>query len=490
MQKVFFKKYLEVKMPGSGDNTGYVDRLKEKLENLLNGSVEISFNLYEKIYKEFEKGKGKLTCSLMYDAGYHLLWVQAGDVKDCYGIAIDIGSTTISGDLVDLNSGKTIDSATCTNSQVKIGEDVLQRVFYAFKKEGRDELQKLVIQDILFIINRFSERIDMENLLGISIGANTIMVHLFLNLPVETISTVPKTPIVNAPGFIKACEIGINTNRFARVYILPSIGSYVGGDVIGGILVSEMWKKDNISFFIDIGTNGEMVLGNKDWILCASGAAGPAFEGGSIEKGMRAMEGAIDDIAYEKGKFRFHVIGGGKPVGICGSGIIKLLSELFLNGIVDRRGKIISGDKVDITDDVYITQNDIDSLMRTKAGANAAVSYMLDSMDVNINDLDKFYIAGALGEYIDIEAAVNIGLYPDISRNKFVILGNTSLKAAKKMLIESEAHKVLNDIRKNFTYMELGEKQDYMNYLEKALFLPHTDLSLYPTVAKRLDSKD
>ncbi|AIS53100.1 ferredoxin [Thermoanaerobacter kivui] len=490
MAKVFFKQYLKMKLPGQGDNIAYVDRVREKLENLLHGRVEIPFELYEKIYKEFEKGKGEVTCSLMYDEKYHLLSIQAGRVEECYAVAIDIGSTTISAELIDLNTGEVLDSANCTNSQVKIGEDVLHRMFHAFNnKAGRDELQKLVAGDILSILDRFSKKIDMENLLGIGIGANTVMVHLLLNLPIETICRVPKTPIINAPGFIKAADIGINVNSFARMYILPSIGSYVGGDVVGGILISDMWKKEEVSFFIDIGTNAEMMLGNKDWLLCAAGAAGPAFEGGSLEKGMRAMEGAIDEVRYEDGKFKFHVIGDVKPIGICGTGMIKLLSELFIHGLVDRRGKLINGDRIFITEDVYITQNDIDNFMRTKAGANAAVSYMLETMNINLSDLDKFYVAGALGEYIDIEAAINIGMYPDIPRDKFVILGNTSLKAAKKMLMEREAHKVLKDIKENLTYMELGEEEGYIHYLEKALFLPHTDLSLYPSVEKRINLK-
>ena len=437
--------------------------------------------------------------------------VEAGDTPQrSIGIACDIGTTTISVHCVDMDTGKIFASKSDYNGQVRRGADVIARIEYAKTERRLEEMRSLVLATINGLIDECLREIKMPagSVYNIAIAGNTTMVHLLLGLQPQSIRESPYVPVVNAPGIVAAGEIGLHAHPLAAVSFAPGVGSYVGGDITSGLLATPMINdKKNISLFMDIGTNGEIVIGNAEFLMAAACSAGPAFEGSGIKCGMRAAAGAIEsfEIDPKMQNVKYSVIGGGKPKGICGSGLISLLGELYTKGLIDRDGKI--ADSVPVSRvpkiegvrglvlvksaaayanrEIVITEADIENLIRTKGAIYAACDLMLSNIGLTFQSITQVYIAGGFGRFINIEHAVRIGMLPDIPRERFSYLGNSSLTGATLALLSKSRRDELAALAKRMTYIDLSADNRYMDAYVAALFLPHTDMGRFPSVGKK-----
>ena len=411
---------------------------------------------------------------------------EIGDVSplsEGYGLAVDIGTTTVAAEIIDLSDGSVVFKDADMNRQRTRGEDVLARIEYA-GEGGTDELRDLVIGTINDIISRSG--IPAEGITSAYIAGNTAMTHLFLGIDPSPIRYPPFEPVVK-DATITGKESRLNIDPDAKVICMPSVSSYVGGDITSDIVDSEMDKKEGLALLIDVGTNGEVAIGNADMLLCCSSSAGPAFEGSQMTSGMLAREGAIDSVRIIDGKVHFTVIGGGEPKGICGSGIIDLVAQLFKAGMVDRRGNFTeSANAKDgvftIVGDVVITQSEISNVIMTKAAIYSATGTMVRSLGVTFDDLETIYIAGGFGNFIDMESAITIGLFPDVDRSKYEYLGNASLAGAKCSLVSKDFRDRVDEVFPKMTYVDLGSDPVFYDEYMSAQFLPHTDDSKFPSV--------
>jgi uncharacterized 2Fe-2S/4Fe-4S cluster protein (DUF4445 family) len=438
-----------------------------------------------------------------------------GKIIDCkpplntnglFGLAVDIGTTTVALCLVNLSNGRILFNKTILNLQRSCGEDIISRINYAGKNDGLSELNRQVLTTINSLIEEALKlnNVKNEEIYYAVIAGNTTMIHLFLGLDPAYIRESPYVPVFNKVPFLKASDTGLNMNPEGRVYCSPSVGSYVGGDITSGIISTPLLKNnEKINLFIDIGTNGEMVIGNNEWMITCACSAGPAFEGSGITSGMPASRGAIEKVKINNKIPEYKVIGNKKPKGICGSGIVDLLAELFINGIVERSGKIrTSADPEHIIEwnnkpayrlvksentadgkDIIITENDITNLIRTKGAIFSSCSLLIKNVGIDFSNIDNIYIAGGFGKHLDIENSIRIGLFPDVERSKFHYMGNTSLIGAYLTLINGSNRHLLEEIADKMTYLELNTEPNYMNEYTGSLFLPHTDMSLFPSLS-------
>ena len=416
--------------------------------------------------------------------------VEVGDITPLsggYGLAVDIGTTTVAAEIIDLSDGNVVFRSADMNRQRTRGEDVLARIEYA-GEGGTEELRGLVIDTINDIIGRSD--LPPEEIRSAYIAGNTAMTHLFLGVDPTPIRFPPFEPVVK-DAVITGKESRLNINPDAKVVCMPSVSSYVGGDITSDIVDSGMDKDEELALLIDVGTNGEVAIGNADMLLCCSSSAGPAFEGSQMTSGMLASEGAIDSIRIIDGKVHYTVIGGGEPKGICGSGIIDLVAQLFLAGMLDRRGNFTesAGAKdgvFTIVGDVVITQSEISNVIMTKAAIYSASGTMVRSLGIGFEDLGKIYIAGGFGNFIDMESAITIGLFPDVDRSKYEYLGNASLAGAKFALLSKDVRERVDTVFPKMTYVDLGSDPVFYDEYMSAQFLPHTDDSKFPSVVNRL----
>jgi len=430
------------------------------------------------------------------------------DVRDL-GAAIDIGTTTVALELIDLKSGAVVAQASDYNRQLVTGEDVLSRIAYAEEK-GTARLQELVVDTINRLIAQLCELRDAmkgpthpfcaDDVVALSIGGNSAMVHLLLGLDPRNIRYEPYIPVVHSPPVFTAREIGLAIHPQAPVYCVPGRASYVGGDITADVLLSGMHSRDELALLIDVGTNGEVVLGNRDWMVTCSTSAGPAFEGGEVSCGMRAMSGAIDSVSMADDDIAISTIGDKAPCGICGSGLIDLMAQMLVNGWVDRKGRIQTGSPRVRTKDgrnefvlhpgkkeLAVDDDDIANILRTKAAIYAGCAILMNSVDMRFEDVDKVYIAGGFGSHIDIENAQLIGLLPDLPRERFEFIGNGSLGGARMCLLSEEARKGADSIFEAMTYLDLSSSSAFFDQYSSALFLPHTDMEQFPSVRKKLE---
>ncbi len=425
-----------------------------------------------------------------------------------YGVAIDIGTTTVSVHLVDLQSGEALDSAAEYNGQIARGEDVISRILYAGKNSGLAELGGLVRRTINEVIERLAARnhVELDRIYKATVAGNTTMMHLFLGLPPASIRLTPYVPAVNHPPPVLASEVGLEIHPLAAVDCLPGVASYVGADITAGVLAAGLAETDELTLFIDVGTNGEMVLGTRDWLITCACSAGPAFEGAGVVCGMRATRGAIEEVWINSQTFEptYRVIGETRPKGICGSGLISLLAELSVTGVVDRGGRL----KMDLPGarlrqgergpeyvlawaaesaagrDIVLTTVDIDNLMRAKAAIYAGFTVLAQGVGVDLADVSQMLIGGSFGKYINVEKAVQIGLLPDMPWERFNFLGNTSVMGAYLALLSREARAQIRAVAEKMTYLELSADNTFYEAFTSALFLPHTDMSQFPSVAQ------
>lgn len=444
-------------------------------------------------------------------AHFLLIDVEPGDTSARhFGLAVDVGTTTIVAHLVDLNTGRTIGTQACYNGQVRYGEDVISRMIYAVEEPGGAErLQQSVVRDINRLVKELAQELGVSpSEIGYVVCAgNTTMMHLLLGLEVAHIKREPYLPSANQPPLIRAADIGIAVHPRALLYCLPGVAAYVGGDITAGVLASGMHQRPELSLFFDIGTNGEVVLGNSDWLMCCSASAGPSFEGGEMKCGMRAGPGAIERLAINReGEPIYRVIGGGKPRGICGSGLIDAVAELVRHRFVDKAGQfqperangrlrrneqeweyvLVPADQSDTGRDVVITECDIQVFLRSKGAVFTAADCLLAHAGLTFDQLDRVYVAGSFGNYLDLRNAITIGLMPDLPPEKFYFLGNSAAAGAKMCLLSREALAEAQELSRKMTYIELSTDPKFMNEFVSSLFLPHTDLSKFPSVLREL----
>lgn len=501
------KVYLELETPTLDDHISDFCRLGEGLGKHVEGEKHMPLSLLRNLHDIVRAGGFNVTVTYADLGGRgEIIDVEPGDTTDTnLGLAVDVGTTTVVASLVDLNTGETLETASSYNKQIALGEDVIARIDYAGEeKDGLDRLRGLIIGTINELIGEMGNN---DNVFSAVLSGNTTMTHLLLGLSPENIRKEPYIPVANIPPHVKAKELGINIHPEAVIYLMPSRASFVGGDITSDILVSGMHKRDELALLIDVGTNGEIVLGNKDWLAACSCSAGPAFEGGEVKWGMRAAEGAIEKVAITRqseGRFNvyYETIGGGKPKGICGSGLIDLLSEMFDAGIIDKAGRIgeILSERIREADgqrefvvvrakdadtdgrDIVITEADIKNIINTKAAVFSASYVLLKSMDLEPEALDRIYIAGGFGNYLDLKKSVRIGLFPDVPFERFQFLGNASLSGAKTMLLSREKKEEAMEIFRNMTYIELSTNKGFFDEFTSAMFIPHTDIGLFPSL--------
>ncbi len=423
------------------------------------------------------------------------------------GLAVDIGTTTVTTFLVDLTTGQVMNSAAEYNGQIARGEDVISRIIYA-EKTDLNELGELVRQTIDTLLERLKERtgVPPEGIHKVTVSGNTTMIHLFLGLPPSSIRLTPYIPTVNFPQSYLGSELNLGVHPQASVLCLPGVASYVGADISAGVLACGLPDIDELTLFIDIGTNGEMVLGTRDWMVACACSAGPAFEGAGVVDGMRATSGAIEEVWIHSETFEptIRVIGGVAPRGICGSGLISLLAELFVTGVVDRAGNVkldlnthrvrqgehgpeyivAWADETETGRDIVLTMVDVENLMRAKAAIYAGFSVLAANVGVDLADVHQVLIGGAFGKYINVENAVMIGLLPDLPWDQFRFLGNTSVLGSYLALLSRQAFDQMRDIAQGMTYIELSADNTFFEAFTAALFLPHTEINRFPSVAE------
>lgn len=424
------------------------------------------------------------------------------------GLAVDIGTTTVSALLVDMSTGEVLGKASSGNGQIRYGADVINRIIESAKPGGMDKLQKAVIDETINPLIRQmcqSAKFPNNRIYRMCVASNTTMNHLLAGINAEPVRMEPYIPTFFKTNSLYAQDLKIAVNPDAHIIIAPNIGSYVGGDITAGALVSMIWNKPEFSLFIDLGTNGELVFGNSDFMMSCACSAGPAFEGGDISCGMRATDGAIEacTIDPETMEPTFEIVGdaGVKPVGLCGSGIIDVISELFAAGIINPKGKFVrEGERIrrdkygmgsyvlvfekdaGADKDVEITEVDIDNFIRAKGAIFSAIRTMLSSLEFDVSMIENVYVAGGIGSGINMKNAVRIGMLPDIPLEMFHYIGNSSLSGAYCMLISKEAERKTYDIASNMTYLELSTVPGYMDEFVAACFIPHTDSTLFPSV--------
>lgn len=512
MDKWIIRLFLDLPRPSVKDNTGDVDRLIKGIKKLV-GDIEIciSKDLIKQIpyiLRQFDYKVQAILADL--NNCLHLINVLSKDEKQkCYGIAVDIGTTTLVGAILNIDTGEVLIQRELTNPQVSIGNDILTRIHYASSEENLNYMSSLLLKGINQLISNLTREIGIlhSNLLIGSFAGNTTMTHFFLGLTPHWIIREPYIPVVNKIGILKARELGIQINPEAPCFVFPNVGSYFGGDLIAGILSSGIYDSEGICFLVDVGTNAEVVLGNRDWLIGCAGAAGPALEGGVASVGMMAQEGVIDSffIDPETKEFKYTTIGSGPPKGICGSGLIDLVSQLFLRGMLDIRGKFVESklkDRLVFVDGIphvviaqesvngrplLLGQPELDALMRSKAAMYTILTTVANTVGITFQDIERFYVAGTFGSYIKPLSAIILGMIPDLSLEKYISIGNSSLKGAIKLLESKENAKKVMDIRDKIMYLELNVNQEFMNLFSAAKFIPHTNIDMFPTVKRLLN---
>jgi uncharacterized 2Fe-2S/4Fe-4S cluster protein (DUF4445 family) len=424
------------------------------------------------------------------------------------GLALDIGTTTVTTFLVDLQTGEVLTSAAEYNGQIARGEDVISRIIHAAKEGGLEDLQGRVRATVDTLLERMRRRtgISPGEIAKAAVVGNTTMIHLFLGLDPSAIRLTPYVPVVNHPPPMSAGDIGLAIHPDAAVDCLPGVASYVGADITAGILASGLDSHPELTLFLDVGTNGEMVLGTQDWMVTCACSAGPAFEGAGVVDGMRATLGAIEEVWINSNTLEptVRVIGGGKAKGICGSGLISLLAELFITGVLDKGGNVdlgldtprvregdhgaeyvvAWGESTESGNDITLTKVDVDNLMRAKAAIYAGFSVLAAKVDLDLADVRKVLIGGAFGKYINVEKAVQIGLLPDLPWDRFEFLGNTAVMGAYMALLSRQARMRAVEIADSMTYVELSADNTFYDAFTAALFLPHTEIDRFPNVAE------
>ena len=551
------KRYLELPLPTEDDPRSDQQRILDSLAAAgVEERVHIPVHILRQLYPLLDNAKWKITVSLAWNGeNWEMVEIEEGDTTaQHYGLAVDLGSTTVVARLLDCNSGEILKEVSCFNKQIQWGTDILSRIFYCKdNKEKLEEVRRATVESICECMDKLDASLELQgtpseqkaknngvsesgddrgaknaakkartishSALSMVIAGNTTMIHFLLGMDAFCVFYTPHAVHADCPGFQLARDLDIPLKGY--VYCYPAKSNYLGGDIISGMIDTELYKKNEISVFFDIGTNGELVIGNKEFLLCGAGAAGPALEGGVVRTGMRADIGAVDEVKIRDGNIYVHVIGshkedsgsheknsgnheenssGEEPRGICGSGIIDLIAELFLEGWIDIRGKL-SPEKSPLIQErdnqlcvkyapgLYFYQKDIDEFIRTKSAAHTMVEIMLRESGLDLNQADRFYVAGAFGKHVSKESAITIGMYPDMDRDHIINAGNSSLEGAQKLLLNRSLLTDIDQILEEMVYIQFAEVEDFLELMVAAQALPHTDYKRYPTVMKKLKER-
>jgi uncharacterized 2Fe-2S/4Fe-4S cluster protein (DUF4445 family) len=497
--------------PSLQDNTADADRLKNQLKKQLNTkSVEIDISVLQKLPVRLRDWGYAARCVVVKERDADL-WHLTGilnplENQRVVGVAVDLGTARVVIRLVELSTGEILIEAPFDNPQLNVGPDVLTRIHACDQPGGLEELNRMIIDELNRQIRNacITCKIDTSDVFFIALAGNTSMTHLFMGLSPRWLIREPYIPAINSPDVRKADAYGLQINPAGRVFVLPNIGSYFGGDLIAGILHSGISRQSDPAILVDVGTNAEVVLGNDSWLVACAGAAGPALEGGVAQIGMMAGPGVIDRLRIdpETRDIQVHTIDEMLPIGICGSGMIDLAANLFLAGMIDLRGRfvagvcgrkltmqsripyleIVSADDSGTGKPLMISQVDMDSLIRSKAAMYTILETITESVGMALSDLKTFHVAGTFGAFIDPVSAVTIGMLPDLPPNSFHSLGNASLEGATQVLTSCESMMAIEGIKEKITYLELNVNQTFMNRFSAAKFLPHTDRSRFPSV--------
>jgi len=517
------KLFVELPPPTLEDNISDLSRLFKGIKQRYNlSNLWMDFGVVKNLAKVLRKGDWKITVTTLVTAAKprtkewrrpRVINIEPGDTREKhYSLAFDIGTTTVCGQLLDLNRGKIIAESIDYNGQISYGADVITRIAYCQKPGGLKKLQQAVVATINGVIEELlvQSQVDAKYIGHIMLAGNTTMTQILLGLDPKYIRLAPYTPVANFFPPVRANSLGIKVRKQVYLFTFPAVASYVGGDIVSGIVGAGVHQRKDLTFFMDIGTNGEIVVGNSDWLATASCSAGPAFEGGGIKHGMVATNGAIENFDINPSNLEPEIgtIGGAKPKGICGSGLINIVAGLLEAGVIGQNGKfnpdlpskrirrgsdgceyvLCWAPETQIGKDIVITEVDIDNLLRAKGAMYAGCQTLTRGVGMSCcADFERVIIAGAFGSHIDIERAITIGLLPDLPVDRFVFIGNGSLLGAR---LTSFSRDLLDDARRvanMMTNFELSENVDFMNNYVAALFLPHTNADEFPSVKKKLD---
>jgi len=502
------KIYLELKEPSGEDNIADIDRIMRELKRRTEyQSFEISLHCLQGLAKKLRDNSWKVTATIARHGDlWRILQIEPGETSDQnYGLALDVGTTTVVAQLVNLKSGNVLGVTGSHNLQSHYGEDVISRMVFACSKEkGLNPLHEAVVKNINEMLKTLTKEngIDIKQITAIVAAGNTTMSHLLLGLIPCSIRLDPYVPTTHVFPQIRAAELNIHINPEGILETVADVASYVGGDIVAGVLACGIADKPQVKALIDVGTNGEIAIGNNDWMVCCSASAGPAFEGGGISCGMRATRGAIERVEINDGRVMYRTIGKARPRGICGSGLIDSIYELVRNKIIGQDGKfnldsrderivekdneaaliVASSQETETGKDLTIRESDISNLIRSKGAVFAAIKSLVDYVGLSFNDIDTFFVAGGFGSYLDIPKAIAIGLLPDIDPKKIKFVGNSSLMGARMALLSTHAFERTVKIASGMTNIELSTYLPFMDEYVAALFLPHTDRKLFPSV--------
>jgi uncharacterized 2Fe-2S/4Fe-4S cluster protein (DUF4445 family) len=505
------KMHLNLPLPTLEDNLSDLERIYREIQRKANISdPEVELYKIRGLARILRKNEMRITTTLgRKNNKFKIIQIEGGDTsKRNFGIALDIGTTTVVAQLVDMNSKEILGTKASHNRQSRYGEDVISRIIYACNRNGMDPLNKAVIGNIGDLVKSLARENGVElNEITVAMAAgNTTMTHLLLGLEPCFIRTEPYIPTATSFPVMKASDVWIPINPDGLMGVMPCVSSYVGGDITAGVLASGMCDSSKVSMLMDLGTNGEIVLGNCEWLVCCSASVGPAFEGGGLKCGMRATNGAIQVISISNDHVNYSAIGNIRPRGICGSGVIDVLAELLRNRLIQPDGKFNTGkgsSRIRRTDDgeefvivranesgtgndIVVTEYDISNLIKSKGAVYAAATILAKSVGVDFNDLDRIYIAGGFGNYLNIKNAIGIGLLPDLPLERFRFIGNSSLAGARMTLLSNHAFEKAHEIAGKMTYFELSVNPDFMDEFIAALFLPHTNQKLFPSVIESI----
>ena len=504
------KEYLSLKMPTEEVAVSDQKRILLALEALGYPHVTMPLRVIRKLYPLCRDANFDITVSLVQrETDWVITDVEPGDQRQHhYGLAVDYGSTTIVMQLVDLNSGSVIGEEKIVNGQVQYGTDILTRITYSLEDPSHaQDLRKATVETFRQLLEALTDAtgINAAKCPVMIVSGNTTMIHFLLGLNAWTVFASPFAPVSSDPGFLWGEEVGMAFEGL--LYIIPSASNYIGGDIVSGLLKLDIHKQVETCMFFDIGTNGELVLGNKEWIIAGAGAAGPALEGYISRYGMRAAPGAIDKVKISDGRISYTTIGNRKPGGICGSGIIDLLAQMRLNGWINMAGHLNpdASDRIVYLQDenqyaavyakaeesesgmpLYFTQTDIDQYLDTKAAAFTMIECILDSAGITEKQVEKCYLSGAFPAYSDLEAAITIGIFPDLPREKYQMIANTSLEGARILLTNRDRLEEMRELVENMYCVQFASVPDFLIRMQAAKFIPYTDMDRFPTIKAKV----
>ena len=509
------KTHLVLPTPSLDDNLSDLQRLETALGKTMGAD---GFQMGLKVTRRLPEILRKTDWSVTAVTGHRgplteIADVEAGDTsRRNMCIVTDIGTTTVVCHLVDLSDGQTLGQAAKYNSQANFGADVIRRIIHASRSQSNErDVRNAIISDLNELIDELinRHRLGAGDVSLVSVAGNTTMIHLLLGLPVANIR---KEPYIGAayqlPPF-RAAEVGLHVNPRGLLYCLPCVAGFVGADIVAGIYATGMGQAEQACMLIDIGTNGEIVIGSRDFLVCASASAGPAFEGAECTGGMRATRGAIDHIRLLDADhvLSYSTIGSAPPVGLCGTGYVDLIAEMLRVGLIDKTGRInaeasattvgsgeygelqyvvVPANQTGTDKAIVVTQSDVTNLMRAKGAIYAAAAVLLNALDMGFGDLKEIMVAGAFGNFLNVENAVFIGLLPDIPAERLRFVGNTSLAGAKLAALCDECYDEILDVGRRVTYFELSTEPTFMDQFVSACFFPHTNVELFPSVMAEL----